>query len=358
MDLRAVIIAGGVGARFWPLSRKGKPKQFLPIISEKTMIEETLNRILPLFSPDQIYTIANLEQTQTIKKLLPNLQEENLLVEPQGKNTAPSLMMATAWIYLQNPKAVLAALPSDHLIKDSFLFLKLVKAAASTAAEGDFLITFGIPPAFPATGFGYIHFSKDNPFQNEGESFYRVQEFKEKPDYEQAKTFLAEGNYLWNSGMFIWQAEVFADKLEKHAPSLFPYWERILAALKNNDKDSLNSIFNEIPAISIDYALMEKARGVLVCPGNFGWSDVGAWSSLLDIWPQDKQGNALRGDSIILDSQNCLSYNPDKLTVFVEVKDLIVVDTKDALLVCHKDKDQKVKDIVDQLKNKGKKEYL
>jgi len=358
MEIIALIIAGGVGTRFWPLSRKKKPKQFLPIISERTMIEETINRLLPLFSPEKIYTIANYEQTQTIKKLLANLPEKNLLTEPQGKNTAPSLMLATAWIYLQNPEAVVVALPADHLIKDESLFLKKLKAASSIAAQGEFLITFGIPPSHPATGYGYIHYSEKNPGHSQGESFYQALEFKEKPEYEQAKAFLAEGNYLWNSGMFLWQARNFAKKLEDYAPSMFPYWERMLDALRNKKQAEMDSIFKEIPSISIDYALMEKAKkGVLVCPGDFGWSDVGSWSSLCDIWPKDKKGNASKGESIILDSQNCLSYSPHKLTVLIGVEDIIVVDTNNALLICHKTQDQKVKDIIDLLAKKEKGKY-
>jgi mannose-1-phosphate guanylyltransferase len=358
MEIRAIIMAGGAGTRFWPLSRKKIPKQFLPIVSEKTMIEETVLRLLPLLSPDKIYTVANLEQTQAIGKFLPKLPPENLLVEPQGKNTAPSLMLATASILLKNPEALVAALPADHLISNPSLFLKKLKAGASLAAEG-FLITFGIPPTYAATGYGYIHFSEDNPRQIQDESFYTVKEFKEKPEFEQANQFLKEGNYYWNSGMFLWEARIFARKLEKYAPSLFSYWERMLDALKKENNKEIKSIFEEIPAISIDYALMEKAKeGVLVCPGNFGWSDVGSWSSLLDIWPKDKNGNAIKGESIIFNSRNCLSYSPHKLTALIGVEDIIVVETGDVLLVCHKDLDQRVRDIVDSLKKKGEKEYL
>jgi mannose-1-phosphate guanylyltransferase len=358
MEIRAVIMAGGIGTRFWPLSRKKIPKQFLPIVSEKTMIEETVLRLLPLLSPDKIYTVANLEQTQTIRKLLPKLPAENLFVEPRGKNTAPSLMLATAKIFLQNPEAVVAALPADHLIKDPALFLKKLEAGAFLATEG-FLITFGIPPTYPATGYGYIHFSKDSPRRTQEESFYIVKEFKEKPEYEQAKQFLEAGNYYWNSGMFFWVARVFAQKLNQYAPSMIPYWERMLNALKKEKDKEIKSIFEEIPAISIDYALMEKVKeGVLVCPGDFGWSDVGSWSSLRDIWPMDKNGNAIKGESLIFNSRNCLSYSPHKLTAFIGVENIIVVDTGDALLVCHKDQDQRVKDIVDSIKKKGKKEYL
>lgn len=319
------------------------------------MLEETVDRILPLFPFDKILTIANSDQTATIRKLLPDIPEENLLIEPQGKNTSPSLMLATAWVYLQNPKAVLLALPADHLIKDPSLFLKLAKAGASAAAEKEALITFGISPTYPATGYGYIHFSKENSLSYDGEPFYRVQEFKEKPEHEQAQIFLEDGNYLWNSGMFLWQAEVFAKKLKKYAPMFYPYWKRMLDALERNNKHKMDVIFDEIQKISIDYALMEKAEGVLVCPGDFGWSDVGAWSSLSEIWPQDNDGNVSKGDLMVVDSQKNISYNPDKLTVLIGVKDLVVVNTKDALLICHKDKDQKVKEVVNLIEKKEQK---
>jgi mannose-1-phosphate guanylyltransferase len=358
MDIRVVIMAGGAGTRFWPLSRIRKPKQFLPIVSCKTMIEETVERLLTRFPPKNIYTIANSEQTRTTRALLPRLPAENLLIEPQGKNTAPSLMLATAKIYLQNSKAVIATLPADHLIKKSGLYLKKLEAAAEAATRGEHLVTFGIRPAYPATGFGYIQFSKKNPVRILRESFYAVKKFKEKPDLKQARIFLKKGNYYWNSGMFLWQADVFPAKLEKFAPSLFLYWKRILDALKNNDERAMAAIFEEIPSISIDYALMEKAQGILMAEGNFGWSDVGAWSSLAEIWPKDKEGNAQRGESILLDSQNCLIYNPKKLTALVGVKDLIVVETEDALLISHKGRDQKVKDILEKIKKGGKFEYL
>ncbi len=322
------------------------------------MIEETVNRLLASVPSNNIYTIANIEQTQAIRSLLPDLPQENLLVEPQGRNTAPSLMLATASIYLQNSKAVLAALPADHMIKDVPLFLKKLEAGATAASKGESLITFGIPPAYPETGYGYIRFSPEKPLHFLDEPFFPIQEFKEKPEYDQAKSFLEEGNYFWNSGMFLWRGDIFAQKLEKHAPSMFIYWQRILDALKDNDQARIASIFEEIPSISIDYALMEKAEGVLMGKGNFGWSDVGAWSSLADIWPRDKEGNAQRGEGIILDSQNCLLYNPHKLTALIGVNDIIVVDTEDALLITQKNMDQKVKEVVEKIKQKGKVKYL
>jgi len=358
MDFFAVIMAGGKGTRFWPLSRVKKPKQFLPIISEKTMIEETIHRILSQVDHSNIFTIANSEQTKIMKNLLINIPEENFLVEPQGKNTAPSLMLATAAIYLKNPKAVIAALPADHLIKDSSLFLKKLKASAAAAAKGEYLITFGIPPTYPATGYGYIEFSQENSLRIKGEDFFHVKGFKEKPDYEKAQTFLKVGNYSWNSGMFLWKAEVFAKKLRSFSPKMFPYWKKILEALRYKDNAKIVSIFEDIPSISIDFALMEKAKGILMCKGEFGWSDVGSWSSLADIWTKDKYENNFKADGIVLDSKNCLVYNPHKVTALVGVKDLIVVNTEDALLICRKDEDQKVKRIVEIIEKKGKIEYL
>ena len=358
MDIRAVIMAGGVGTRFWPLSRKQKPKQFLPIISDKTMIEETVFRLLPLISPSQIYTIANHSQTKTIKKLLPQIPEENLLVEPKGKNTAPSLMLATAVIYLQNPEAVVIALPADHLIKDAALFLKKLEAAGQAALEGTPIVTFGIPPSSPSSGYGYIQFSPQDSTELSGETFFSVEKFKEKPGIEQAKEFLDAGNYFWNSGMFLWQAKIFPIKLEQYAPELFPFWGKMVKALETKQESLLISVFDDIPSISIDYALMERAQPVWMCQGDFGWSDVGVWSSLSDIWAKDNRGNSLRGDVMLLDSVNCLVHNPGKITALLGVEDLIIVDTEDALLVCRKDCDQKVKQIVEQLNKKGEKEHL
>ncbi len=358
MDIRAVIMAGGVGTRFWPLSRKQKPKQFLPIISEKTMIEETALRLLPLISPSRIYTIANRSQTKTITNLLPQIPEENLLVEPMGKNTAPSLMLATAVVFLQNPDAVVIALPADHLIKDAARFLKKLEAAGQAALESPRIVTFGIPPSYPSTGYGYIQISPQEPAEMSGDTFFSVEKFKEKPAIEQAKQFLDDGKHFWNSGMFLWQAKTFPSKLEQYAPELFPFWIKMVKAVEQKQESLLVSAFDEIPSISIDYALMEKAQPVWMSRGDFGWSDVGAWSSLFDVWAKDDRGNALRGEGMLLDSSRCLVHNPGKITALVGVEDLIIVDTEDALLVCRKDCDQNVKQIVELLKKRGENEHL
>jgi mannose-1-phosphate guanylyltransferase len=321
------------------------------------MIEETEARLLPLIPPKDIFTIADSNQTAALRDLLPDLPKRNFLVEPLARNTAPSLMLATAHAYLQDPETVIAALAADHLIRDPDRFLSKLQSGAKAAYSGDRIVTFGIPPAFPSTGYGYIHFSREKEKRIGGEPFFSVLEFKEKPGRAEAERFLADGDYYWNSGMFLWRADVFARKLRRYAPKFFPFWERMLDALEKKNRKGLRSVFEEIPALSIDYALMEKAKGVVVCAGDFGWSDVGAWSSLYEVWPPDEAGNAVKGEKLVLDSQGCLVYAPGKLTALVGVKDLIVVDAGDALLICRKDLDQKVKDIVEILKRENKK-YL
>jgi len=357
-DIRAVIMAGGSGTRFWPLSRRKLAKQFLPIVADRTMLEETVRRILPLVPARGIYTVANAAQTRTIRRLLPGLPKAHYLVEPEARNTAPSLILATARIHLENPRAVVAVLPSDHLIAAGDVFLRKLAAAAEAAAAEDALITFGIPPSFPSTGYGYLRYRKGAARTFRKEPFRAVEAFVEKPSYEKAVAFLKKGGYAWNSGMFLWRADVFAAKLERFAPEFFEAWTRILAALRSKSRARVAAAFSSIPATSIDYALMEKAGGVLAAEGDFGWSDVGAWSSLAGIWPRDADGNAFKGGSVVLDSRNNLAYNPGRLTALVGVDDLVIVNTPDALLVCRRDKDQSIKQVLDLLSKKGRTGYL
>lgn len=348
----AVIMAGGRGTRFWPLSRETLPKQFLRITGQKTMIEEAVERLLPWLPYSRILTISDGALAKLVRRHVPGLLERNILVEPEGKNTAASLILGTATLYLRNPRSVVAVLCADHVITKKAVFLRKLEAAMEAAAEEEAIVTFGIPPAYPATGYGYIQVSRRNAKKYDGERFYPVVRFKEKPGLKKAKEFVADGQHFWNSGMFVWRADVFARKLEKYAPVFYGFWERILAALRERRRQEIKAVFREIPAMSIDYALMEKAKGVLMNRGDFGWSDVGAWSSVAQFWPKDKFGNALFGRSLVVDSSGCIVYgsDPRKLTAIAGLKDIIIVDTKDALLVCRKDKDQRVKDIVKLLR--------
>jgi mannose-1-phosphate guanylyltransferase len=263
-------------------------------------------------------------------------------------------MLATARVWLDDPEAVVAVFPADHLIHDQARFRRVLRAAIAAAGREDALVTFGIPPTYPATGYGYIRFDREEGRRVAGAAFYPVRAFKEKPSLAQADEYLASGDYAWNSGMFVWRAEVFAETLAASAPGLRPAWNAMVKALRTGGAAKLRAAFAAAPALSIDYALMEKARQVLVAEGDFGWSDVGSWSTLLEIWPRDRDGNAVRGETLTLDAKNCLVWNPGRLTALVGVRDLVVVDAGDALLVCDAALDQRVREIVAALKGKKK----
>ena len=351
-DVRAVILAGGRGTRFWPLGRESKPKQFLRITGRDPMLLETVRRIRPLIPARRLILVADAAQTKQARRLLPRLPKESFLVEPEARNTAPALMLATARVWIENPEAVVVVLPADHLIRDKARFLRTLGAGIEAAAREKALVTFGIPPTYPATGYGYILHDRSNGRGIGGAVFYPVQAFKEKPNLAQADEYLASGGYAWNSGMFLWRAGVFAEKLAAADPELGRAWTALVEALRTGSAKKVAAAFARIPALSIDYALMEKAEEVLVADGDFGWSDVGAWSTLLDLWPRDRNGNVSRGETLALDAKGCLVWNPGRLTVLVGVRDLIVVEAGDALLVCDTSLDQKVKDVVEALKRK------
>jgi mannose-1-phosphate guanylyltransferase len=351
-DVRAVILAGGRGTRFWPLGRAARPKQFLSISGRDPMLLETVRRVRPLVPPRRLTLVADAGQTRLARRLLPGLPKECFLVEPEARNTAPALMLATARIWIENPEAVVAVLPADHLIRDQARFLVRLKAAVEAAARERAFVTFGIPPTYPATGFGYIRHDRGAGRRIAGTSFYPVQGFKEKPSLALADEYLATGGYAWNSGMFLWRAGVFAEKIERFAPELVPAWAALVAALRTRSAARIKAAFRLAPALSIDFALMEKTEGVLVADGDFGWSDVGAWSTLAEIWPRDKAGNAVRGEVLALDAKDCLVWNPGRLTALVGVHDLIVVQAGDALLVCDAALDQRVREVVEALKRK------
>jgi mannose-1-phosphate guanylyltransferase len=358
VDLRAVILAGGRGTRFWPLGRAGRPKQFLPIAGPKPMVAETVGRIRSLIPLPRTLFVADAAQTRILRSLFPKMAGGNFVIEPSARNTAPSLLLATGRVWLENPEAVVAVLPSDHLVREPAKFRAKLATAAEFAAREPSIVTFGIRPTYPATGYGYIQFSKNLPRTFGRETFFPVRAFREKPSLELADEFLAGGDCAWNSGMFVWRADVFAQKLESFAPDLFLLWKRIIAALRTGNGDKLRAAFEKIPATSIDYALMEKARGIVVCEGDFGWSDVGAWSSLFELWKGDGAGNVARGESLALDSRDCLVYNPGRLTALVGVRDLIIVESGDALLVCASGQDQRVKEVVAALRKMRKVRYL
>lgn len=358
--MHAVIMAGGKGARFWPRSREKKPKHLLDIISDKTIIQETVDRIKSLVSPENILVVTGRKHAGTLIKQLPEIPPRNIIIEPQGKNTAACIGLAALHIQKIVSDDVMIVLPSDHVIADSEKYLQAIRTASETATKENGLVTIGIKPSSIQTGFGYIERADLWNIINDEEVF-RVKSIREKPDFQQAKLFIESGNFYWNSGMFIWKTSVILEEISRRLPDLYSGLVKIEQALGSDDEaTTVRSVYKKLASISIDYGVMEKADKVFVIPGDFGWSDIGSWDTLADISPGDIKNNTSLGGSriIIEDSENSLVYNPGRLTALVGVKDLIIVETKDALLICKKGRSQDVKKIVEKLDADKMKKYL
>jgi len=356
----AVIMAGGKGARFWPRSREKKPKHLLDIISEKTIIQETVDRIKPLISSENILVVTGKKHARTLMKQLPEIPSRNIIIEPEGKNTAACIGLAALYIRKIVTDDLMIVLPSDHVIADSEKYLHSIRTAAKTASEENGLVTIGIKPSSVQTGFGYIERANLFKIINEEEVF-RVKSIREKPDFQKAKEFVQSGNFYWNSGMFVWKTSVILKEISRWLPDLYSGLMKIDKALCSPDEAAtVSSVYKKLASISIDYGVMEKADNVFIIPGDFGWSDVGSWDTLAEISPKDIKNNTSLGDSrtIIEDSENSLVYNPRKLTALVGIKDLIIIETNDALLICKKGRSQDVKKIVEKLEADKLKKFL
>lgn len=351
-------MAGGKGTRFWPLSREKRPKHLLSITGEKSIIKYTVERIAPLVPEDNIMIVTGESHSDEIKKELRNLPEENIIVEPMGRNTAPCIGLAALSIRKKNPDAVMVVLPSDHLIGDEKNFISVLSDAADMAKRGDYLVTVGIQPTKPETGYGYIE--RGNAFDTIGNSaIYDVQSFREKPDLKTAEIFFKNGGFYWNSGMFIWKVSTLLESIEKFLPDLYDSLLKMEDYLgTDRESEVVAQVYGNIEPISIDYGIMEKADNVLMIPGDFGWSDVGSWDVLWEVLDKDESGNVVKGNVLFIDTADSLVFGSDKLITLVGVKDLIVVETGDALLVCDKNASQDVKKLVEKLEKENKKEYL
>jgi mannose-1-phosphate guanylyltransferase len=354
----AVIMAGGRGTRFWPRSRKRRPKQLLPILGEKTILEQTVDRILPLCGWERLVVVAEVEQAPLIKKVLPKLPDGQLLIEPLGKNTAPCIGLAALFLAEGDPEAAMVVLPADHHIADVRDFQDTLRAAVQAAQEGERLITLGIPPTFPETGYGYIE--KGDPVSQIGpRPVWAVKAFHEKPDRKKAEAMLSSGRFYWNSGMFIWTTATILNQLARFTPALY---QELLALKKRRHrpgwKKALKEAYERMEDISIDYAVMEKADNVLMLEGDFGWNDVGTWEAVYQLKEKNEAGNSTQGPVIALDSRGCLVYSPRKLVALLGVENLVVVETADALLVCPRERSQEVKKIVERLEAEGQKKVL
>jgi mannose-1-phosphate guanylyltransferase len=363
-NLFAVIMAGGKGVRFWPASRSDHPKQLLKIIGNKPLIQQAVERLLPIMPPQNIIIITNKNYVDKISQILPYIPLENIIGEPVGKDTAPCLVLAAAVIAArsdENSKPVMAVLPADHIIKNEKSF-KNVILDSSLAAENGYIVTIGITPDSPSTGYGYIQIGENVELKNENETiFYKSYGFKEKPDKKTAEKFLNDGNYKWNSGMFIWSLETLINAFKTHTPDL-AVGITILkdAFLKDNFNQAMNEFYSSCQKISIDYAVMEKAKNIIVAESTFDWDDVGSWPALKNHIKPDKNNNFTLGETLQLDSSNCIiSTSKDHLIATVDVENLIIVHTKDATLICNSNSAQKIKDLVELLnEDENKKGYI
>ncbi len=357
-ELFAVVMAGGVGTRFWPRSRTQKPKQFLKIFGDTTMIQQTYERLLPLIPSENILFVINEQQRDEILRQLPFVPRENLITEPFGKNTAPCIALAALHIRHKSPDSVMAVLPADHLIQDNNKFLKTLKVASDILEEEHCLMTIGITPKYPATGYGYIQYN-GAICTHKGITAYRVKTFAEKPNLETAKKFLMSGDFLWNSGMFIWKTETILQEIEELLPELHDSFQKIDRAIGTDAyQDALETGYREIRGISIDYGILEKSRNVCVIKSDFGWSDVGSWEEVYNLLKKDKFKNAVVGKALLKDSKGCLVYSPEYLVATIGLQDVIIIHSDNAILVCPKNRAQDVKELVDLLKRNKMKDYL
>lgn len=353
----AVIMAGGGGTRLWPLSRKSSPKQMLSLFDQRTMFQTTLDRLEGVFPEERILVVTVGEQAGELQAQCPQLPAENFLLEPMPRGTASVVGLAAMALKKRDPEAVMAILTSDHYIGNEELFHQLLMAAYDVAQDG-YLVTLGIEPAFAATGFGYIHRGEHLGVYH-GLDVYRVRSFKEKPNEAQAKQMLASGEYSWNSGMFAWRVERILDEFDRQMPGLAASLEEISRSWGTVSQHSvIQRVWPRLKNETIDYGVMEKAKSVAVIPAaGLEWSDIGSWDSLFDLLEADEYGNIIMGgEHIGLDTRQSLIYaNQDhRLIVTIGVENLVVVDTGDVLLVCSKDQAQRVRQVVDQLKQDGR----
>lgn len=361
MDVYALIIAGGVGARFWPRSREHSPKQLLEIIGSGTMIQNTVYRLDPIVPRENIMVVTGAQQADEIRRQLPQVPAENILVEPVGRNTAPAIGLGAQVLHKRVGEAMMVVLPADHLVHDIAAFQEILKRAISVAEQSRGFVTIGVTPTRPETGYGYIQLDRggtDRPFEADGA--FDVVTFAEKPNLETAQRFLDSGDFVWNSGMFIWRVSAILNGIVDHLPELADELHKIEDAIDTPEfPRAIERAYSEMRPISIDYGVMERATNRLVLPADFGWNDLGSWDEVARLFPKDADDNATDGTVFLRDARNChIASSNGRVVAAIGVEDLIIIDTDDAVLICRKGRSQEVKEIVDVLRKKGLSEYL
>src|SRR6266478_3958707 len=349
-SMYALILAGGSGERFWPLSRRARPKQLLRLVSEKTLLEETLARLEGFIPRERILILTNTEQESAVRKLLGNLPKENILAEPAKRDTAAAIALGTGWVAVRDHAAIMVVLPADHVIANGAAFQETLALAADAAEETSELVAIGIKPTWACPGFGYIEHGKPVNLRKrpDSELIHRVVRFREKPNLDLAESFLRKGNFRWNAGMFVWSVPTVLSEFNRHAPELADFISQLRAP--GNLEKVLCERFSKLPRISFDYAIMEKADRVLVVEASFDWNDIGSWRAVADYFKKDEHGNAANGALTALDSSDNIIFNDGETTIaLLGVHNLIVVRTGDAILICHRHQAEKIKNLVGTL---------
>ncbi len=352
-----VIMAGGVGTRLWPLSRRANPKQALQLIGERTMFQHAIDRLRPLFPMERIFVVTGKAYAELLGAQTPQLPPENFILEPMGRDSGPAVGLAAIHLQKRDPDAVMAVLTADHYIANQERFRAVLSAAAQVAQTGK-IVTLGIKPEFASTGYGYIR-QGDSWGKFDGFEVFRAEQFTEKPNPVTANAFFESGRYSWNSGMFIWRVDQLLSEFERQRPLTYRQLMTIADALGTpNEQRAMEQVWPQIEKISIDYAIMEGARDVAVVPVDIGWKDIGSWAALFDIIPGDEHDNVVLGDHLGIDTHRTLVRSQDRLVVTIGLEDFIIVDTDDALLVCRKDRAQDVKTVVQQLRQDDRESLL
>lgn len=353
-----LIMAGGSGTRFWPRSRVAKPKQYLSLFGDQSLIQESVKRFANFIPEAGIYVVSAKSQREVLESQTTNLPKENMIYEPVGKNTLPAIGLAALFIAERDPDGILIVSPSDHLIQNDELFRQTIESAALIADKKDGIVTIGITPKFPATGFGYVQTADEIQIGQAIKSF-AVKQFVEKPNVEVATKYLKEGGFFWNSGIFIFKVSVFLESVRNHAPELYADLMRIKEHIGTDSyEEAVDRIYNEVKSISIDYGILEKAGNVFLVQGDFVWNDLGSWEEVYKYDRKDEQQNATTGEVIMLDSNNSYVYAPNSLVAVVGLDDVIVVQEGDTILVCKRDRAEDIKAVVGEITKRKLDQYL